>query len=103
MVGFLGCEHTLMGHIQLFTHQHPQVLLLRANSPTPQRAEGTGSGAALHNAYAAGGFLETTSAADLQRSCQNYVSKLLPALSQGSRAIKTLWKSVPAAKIPFLL
>ncbi|KAK4827094.1 hypothetical protein QYF61_014196 [Mycteria americana] len=29
-VGFLGCECTLLGHIQLFIHQYPQVLLHRA-------------------------------------------------------------------------
>jgi len=28
-VGFLGCEHTLMAHVQLFIHQYPQVLLSR--------------------------------------------------------------------------
>jgi len=27
MVGFLGCERTLLAHVQLFTHQYPQVLL----------------------------------------------------------------------------
>ncbi|KAK4822221.1 hypothetical protein QYF61_011862, partial [Mycteria americana] len=30
MVGFLGCEHTLQAHVQLFIHQYPQVLLRRA-------------------------------------------------------------------------
>jgi len=30
MVGLLGCECTLLGHVQLFIHQYPQVLLLRA-------------------------------------------------------------------------
>ncbi|KAK4810846.1 hypothetical protein QYF61_008818 [Mycteria americana] len=29
-VGFLGCERTLPAHVQLFIHQYPQVLLLRA-------------------------------------------------------------------------
>ncbi|KAK4805635.1 hypothetical protein QYF61_009861 [Mycteria americana] len=29
-VGFLGCEHTLPAHVQLFIHQYPQVLLHRA-------------------------------------------------------------------------
>jgi len=29
-VGFLGCEHTLSGHVELLVNQHPQVLLLRA-------------------------------------------------------------------------
>jgi len=29
-VGLLGCEHTLSAHVQLFVHQHPQVLLGRA-------------------------------------------------------------------------
>ncbi|KAK4816831.1 hypothetical protein QYF61_023895 [Mycteria americana] len=29
-VGFLGCERTLMAHIQFFIHQYPQVLLSRA-------------------------------------------------------------------------
>ncbi|KAK4810853.1 LOW QUALITY PROTEIN: hypothetical protein QYF61_008825 [Mycteria americana] len=29
-VGFLGCERTLPAHVQLFIHQCPQVLLLRA-------------------------------------------------------------------------
>ncbi|KAK4826814.1 hypothetical protein QYF61_011622, partial [Mycteria americana] len=28
--GFLGCECTLSAHVQLFMHQYPQVLLLRA-------------------------------------------------------------------------
>lgn len=44
-----------------------------------------GEGAACSTMQRAGGFLETTSAADLQRSWQKYVSKLLPALSPGSR------------------
>ncbi|KAK4816767.1 hypothetical protein QYF61_022765 [Mycteria americana] len=37
-VGFLGCEHTLPAHVQLFIHQYPQVLLCRAalNSFDPQ-------------------------------------------------------------------
>ncbi|KAK4827889.1 hypothetical protein QYF61_022312 [Mycteria americana] len=30
MVGFLGCEHTLRGHVELLINQHPHVLLLRA-------------------------------------------------------------------------
>jgi len=30
MVGLLGCERTLLGHIQLLINQHPQVLLSRA-------------------------------------------------------------------------
>jgi len=29
-VGLLGCERTLMAHVQLFIHQYPQVLLDRA-------------------------------------------------------------------------
>jgi len=29
MVGLLGCEPTLTAHLQLFTHQYPQVLLSR--------------------------------------------------------------------------
>ncbi|KAK4830182.1 hypothetical protein QYF61_008973 [Mycteria americana] len=29
-VGFLGCECTLLAHVQLFIHQYPQVLLHRA-------------------------------------------------------------------------
>ena len=29
-VGLLGCQHTLPGHVQLFIHQHPQVLLRTA-------------------------------------------------------------------------
>ncbi|KAK4810611.1 hypothetical protein QYF61_007348 [Mycteria americana] len=29
-VGFLGCECTLLAHVQLFIHQYPQVLLCRA-------------------------------------------------------------------------
>lgn len=29
-LGFLGCTHILPDHIQLFTHQHPQVLLHKA-------------------------------------------------------------------------
>ncbi|KAK4818846.1 hypothetical protein QYF61_020065, partial [Mycteria americana] len=29
-VGLLGCECTLLAHVQLFIHQHPQVLLRRA-------------------------------------------------------------------------
>ncbi|KAK4816042.1 hypothetical protein QYF61_011050 [Mycteria americana] len=33
MVGFLGCECTLLAHIQLFTHQYPQVLLRAAFNP----------------------------------------------------------------------
>ncbi|KAK4806151.1 hypothetical protein QYF61_001078 [Mycteria americana] len=28
-VGLLGCEHTLLAHVQLFVHQYPQVLLCR--------------------------------------------------------------------------
>ncbi|KAK4821329.1 hypothetical protein QYF61_018234 [Mycteria americana] len=28
--GFLGCEHTLVAHVQLFIHQYSQVLLCRA-------------------------------------------------------------------------
>ncbi|KAK4816418.1 hypothetical protein QYF61_016854 [Mycteria americana] len=31
MAGFLGCEHTLLARVQLFTHQYPQVLLCRAS------------------------------------------------------------------------
>ncbi|KAK4815509.1 LOW QUALITY PROTEIN: hypothetical protein QYF61_003067, partial [Mycteria americana] len=30
MVGLLGCEHTLLAHVQLFVHQYPQVLSCRA-------------------------------------------------------------------------
>jgi len=30
MVGLLSCQHTLLGHVQLFIPQHPQVLLCRA-------------------------------------------------------------------------
>ena len=30
MVGFLGCKHTLLAHVELLIHQHPQILLLRA-------------------------------------------------------------------------
>jgi len=30
MVGFLGCERTLEAYVQLFIHQYPQVVLLRA-------------------------------------------------------------------------
>ena len=30
MIGFLGCECTLPGHVELLANQHPQVLLLRA-------------------------------------------------------------------------
>jgi len=30
MVGLLGCERTLFGHVELLIHQHPQALLLRA-------------------------------------------------------------------------
>ncbi|KAK4819021.1 hypothetical protein QYF61_024137 [Mycteria americana] len=30
MVGLLGCEHTLLAHVQLFIHQYPQVLFCRA-------------------------------------------------------------------------
>jgi len=29
MVGFLGCECTLLGHVELLVSQYPQVLLLR--------------------------------------------------------------------------
>jgi len=29
-VGLLGCERTLLAHVQLFIHQYPQVLLSRA-------------------------------------------------------------------------
>ena len=29
-VGLLGCEHTLLPHVQVLLHQQPQVLLLRA-------------------------------------------------------------------------
>ena len=37
-VGFLGCESTPPGHVQLFIHQHPQVFLSRAalNPVIPQ-------------------------------------------------------------------
>jgi len=31
-VGFLGCEHTLSAHVQLFILRYPQVLLLSAGS-----------------------------------------------------------------------
>ena len=30
MIGFLGCERTLLAHVQLFIHHYPQVLLRRA-------------------------------------------------------------------------
>lgn len=30
MVNFLGCKHTSMAHILIFTHQHPQGILCRA-------------------------------------------------------------------------
>jgi len=30
MVGLLGCQRTLLGHVQFFIHQYPQVLLSRA-------------------------------------------------------------------------
>ena len=30
MIGFLGCKHTLLAHVELLVNQHPQVLLLRA-------------------------------------------------------------------------
>jgi len=30
VVGFLGCKHTLLGHVALLVNQHPQVLLARA-------------------------------------------------------------------------
>ncbi|KAK4815415.1 hypothetical protein QYF61_001403 [Mycteria americana] len=33
-VGFLGCECTLLAHVQLFVHQYPQVLLSRASCPS---------------------------------------------------------------------
>jgi len=38
MVGLLACKCTLVAHVQLFTHQYPQVLLGRAalNPFTPQ-------------------------------------------------------------------
>ncbi|KAK4815471.1 hypothetical protein QYF61_002930 [Mycteria americana] len=29
-VGFLGCKHTLLAHVQFFIHHYPQVLLRRA-------------------------------------------------------------------------
>jgi len=29
-VGFLGCERTLMGHVELLINQQPEVLLLKA-------------------------------------------------------------------------
>ncbi|KAJ7414376.1 hypothetical protein BTVI_41314 [Pitangus sulphuratus] len=32
-IGFLGCEHTLMAHVQPLIHQHPQVLASRAAPP----------------------------------------------------------------------
>ncbi|XP_054039766.1 uncharacterized protein LOC128901667 isoform X2 [Rissa tridactyla] len=32
--GFLGCQHTLSAPVELLTHQHPQVLLLRAALPS---------------------------------------------------------------------
>ena len=35
MVGLLGCEHTLVAHIQPFIYQYPQVLLLRLLSVNP--------------------------------------------------------------------
>ena len=38
VVGLLGCERTLVGHVQLFIHQHSQVLLGRVafNPVIPQ-------------------------------------------------------------------
>ncbi|CAM9177511.1 unnamed protein product, partial [Bubo scandiacus] len=30
MVGFLGCKHALLGHVELLVNHYPQVLLLRA-------------------------------------------------------------------------
>lgn len=30
MGGFLGCTRTLLGHVHLVVHHHPQVILLRA-------------------------------------------------------------------------
>ncbi|PKU41108.1 hypothetical protein llap_8578 [Limosa lapponica baueri] len=30
VVGFLGCQCTLLAHVEVLIHQHPQVLLLRA-------------------------------------------------------------------------
>ena len=30
MVGFLGCKHTLLAHVELLIKEHPQVLFLRA-------------------------------------------------------------------------
>ena len=30
LVGLLGCEYTLPGHIEFMVNQHPQLLLLRA-------------------------------------------------------------------------
>jgi len=38
MVGLLGCQRTLVAHVQLFIHQYPQVLLGRAalNPSIPQ-------------------------------------------------------------------
>jgi len=33
MVGLLGCECMLLGHVELLINQHPQVLLLRARPP----------------------------------------------------------------------
>ncbi|KAK4822002.1 hypothetical protein QYF61_006616 [Mycteria americana] len=37
-VGFLGCKHTLLAHVELLINQHPQMLLLRAalNPPFAQ-------------------------------------------------------------------
>ena len=38
MVGFLGCEDTLLAHVQFAIHQYPQIFLGRAmlNPSIPQ-------------------------------------------------------------------
>jgi len=33
VVGLLGCEHTLVAHVQLFIHRYPQVLLRAVLNP----------------------------------------------------------------------
>jgi len=30
MAGLLGCQRSLLGHVELFINQHPEVFLLRA-------------------------------------------------------------------------
>jgi len=59
MVGLLGCERTLVAHVQLFIHQHPQVLLGRAAlkpfTPQPVLIAGV---APTHMQNPAGGLVE---------------------------------------------